>query len=70
MDSSLRSPSNGFRGKQTLNKLRMLKIDVCAKSPQAGSLAVLILYIQTLTNKPEKGQTDSFTHSHQNPEGF
>lgn len=44
MDSSLWAPSDGIRGKQTLNKLHMLKIDVCAESPQAGPLAVLILY--------------------------
>jgi len=48
----LGATNEDFRGEQTLHKLHLVKGDISAKSPQAGSLAVLILYLQILPNKP------------------
>lgn len=61
LNASLGATIDSLRGEQTLQKLHLVKGDVSAKSPQAGSLTVLIVYLQALAHKPENispGQTD------------
>lgn len=63
LNASLGATNNSLRREKTLQKLHLVKGDISAKSPQAGSLTVLIVYLQALAHKPAElspGQT--FTH--------
>lgn len=51
LNASLGTTNNSVRGKKTLQKLHLVKGDISAKGPQAGSLAVLIVYLQALAYK-------------------
>lgn len=53
LNASLGATTDNLRGEQTLQKLHLVKGDIGAKSPQAGSLTVLIVYLQALAHKPE-----------------
>lgn len=48
-----------FRREQALNKLHTVKGNFGAKGPQAGSLTMLIVYLQTLANKPANTSTNT-----------
>lgn len=63
LNASLGATNDSLRGEQTLQQLHLVKGDVSTESPQAGSLTVLIVYLQTLAHKPadiNPGQTDIY----------